>query len=101
MPRLPFTGYKRNLGITKRNAMNTLLFILINGFLFSISSSSVTTNTTSNQSPVIQEDCSDKQPIPFVQPEFPQPQNNSSQGVEHEGIKQPLLLKGCLDSNAC
>ena len=81
--------------------MNTILFVLINGFLFSISSSSVTTNTNSNQSPVVQEDCSDKQPIPFVQPEFPQPQNNSTQGMKNEGTKQPPLIKGCADANAC
>ncbi len=81
--------------------MNTLLFVLINGFLFSISSSSVTTNTTSNQSPVIQEDCSDKQPIPFVQPEFQQPQNNSTHDMDHQDSKQPLPLKVCPNGNAC
>ncbi|MDZ4845522.1 MAG: hypothetical protein SH857_08235 [Chitinophagales bacterium] len=78
--------------------MNMLLFVLINGFLFSISSSSVTTNTTSNQSPVIQEDCSDKKPLPFVQPAFPQPQNNST-GMEHQGVKP--TPKECPNANAC
>lgn len=79
--------------------MNALLYILINGFLFSISSSTVTTNTTTNQSPVVQEDCSDKTPIPSVQPEFPQPQNNTT-GMEHRDTGQPAP-KNCGDSNAC
>lgn len=78
--------------------MNALLFILINGFLFSVSSSSVTTNTSTNQLPVVQEDCRDEKPVPFVQPQKQQQSMPADTG--HQGVKQ-TSPKQCADENAC
>jgi hypothetical protein len=79
--------------------MSTLLFILINGFLFSVSSSSVTTNSNCNQSPVIQENCLEKKPIPFVQPAIPENKDTLPDN-KHPGIKQ-IISPACMNTSDC
>jgi len=79
--------------------MTTLSFILINGFLFSISSSSVTTNNCANLSPVVQETCVEQKPVPLVQPA--QPQQEQKPAIETKPIKEKQQGPECFNPGSC
>ena len=77
--------------------MQFIIVFLINGFLLSITPSTVTDSECINKTTVVEDKCDDNKPAPLV---LPQPQNGTTD-IDEDTLEHKITMPSCPEGKVC